>query len=121
MSVIDRFSREFESYRKAGAGCHSCCGRIRSWLGSLIKRADAANTIGTRTARRKPTLQGKKRNGYCRILWQLRVLAWDWTRLNGLVAECCDGVWGAGIRDQGRGFLVRSRNKDSEPIRTLVE
>ena len=31
--------------------------------------------------------------------------------------------WGSGsrIRDQGRGFLVRSRNKDSEAIRAAVE
>ena len=63
----------------------------------------------------------ERANGYCKILWQPRVLAWDWTGLNGLVADSGDGVWGAGIRGQGRGFLVRSRNKDSEPIRASVK
>jgi hypothetical protein len=83
------------------------------------KRAGAANTIGRRTARRVPFFpQDKLLHRIFRRLW---VLAWDWTGLNGLVADSGDGVWGAGIREQGRGFLVRSRNKDSEPIRTSVE
>jgi hypothetical protein len=49
--------------------------------------ADSAQDAGATRENRTATA------GFC---GSLRVLAWDWTRLNGLVADSGDGVWGIG-------------------------
>ena len=65
-------------------------------VGELNSKEPAPRTPSGRGQRAGCRRYKGKANGYCRILWQLRVLAWDWTGLNGLVTDSGDGVWGIG-------------------------
>src|ERR1700744_155326 len=110
------FLLQFESYRKPGGACHAmwmkqhkrnerclACAKHHDEL--VLLRGHRQECLCYWKATSKEPAGCRRYKGNLRpssyFSFAVNFLAREWTRLNGLVAECCDGVWGAGIGDQG--------------------